>query len=70
MEDVVDPLHGAPRDRQIGQISFEEIDTGQMREVFAMAGDQAVDDANLFAAANELFCKVGSDEARATCDEI
>ena len=41
-----------------------------MREVLAMAGDQAVDDADLFAAADELFCKVGSDEARATRDEV
>ena len=50
MEDVVDSLDGVLRDREIGQISFAEIDAGEMREVFAMAGDQAVDDAYLFAA--------------------
>ncbi len=70
MKDVIDPLNGAPRDVEIGEIAFEEIDAGQMREIFAMAGDQAVGDAHLLAAANELFCEVGSDEARATCDEV
>ena len=70
MQDVVDPLHRALRDRQIGEIAFEEIDAGQMREVLAMAGDQAVDDADLFAAAYELFCEVGSDEARTTGYEV
>ena len=46
MQDVVDALHGARRDREIGEIAFEEIDAGQMREVLAVAGDQAVDDAD------------------------
>ena len=70
MEDVVDPLHRVLRDREVGEIAFEEIDAGEMREVFTMAGDQAVDHADLFAAANQLFCKVGSDEAGATGDEV
>ena len=70
MQDVVDALHGARRDRKIGEVAFEEIDAGQMREVLAMAGDQAVGDADLLAAADELFCEVGSDEAGATGDEV
>jgi hypothetical protein len=70
MEDIVDPLHCAIRDGEVGEISFEEIDAGELREVFAVARDQAVDDADLFAAAHELFCKVGSDEAGAPCDKV
>ena len=35
-----------------------------------MAGDQAVGNADLFAAANELFGEVRSDEAGATGDEV
>ena len=70
MEDVVDALDGALRDREIGEIAFEELDAGEVREVLALAGDQAVDDADLFAAANQFFCQVGSDEAGAAGDEV
>jgi streptomycin 6-kinase len=41
-----------------------------MCEVAPMAGNQAVDDANLFTTPEKLFCKVGTDEARATRDEV
>ena len=70
MEDVVDPLHRLLRDRKVGEISFDEIDAGEMRKILTMTGDEAVDHANLLAAVNQLFCKVGADEAGATCDEI
>ncbi len=43
---------------------------GQMREVLALARDQAVDDADALAAANELFAQVRSNEAGAAGDEI
>ena len=70
MEDVIGPLHRTLRDREVGEIAFEKIDAGEVREVFTMAGDQAVDHADLFAAANQLFCKVRSDEAGATRYEV
>ena len=41
-----------------------------MREVLALAGDQAVDDAHALAAAEELFSEVRADEAGATGDEV
>ena len=55
---------------EIGDVAFEELDARQMREVLAVAGDQAVGDADAFAAADELFCEVGTDEAGAAGDEV
>ena len=70
MQDVIDALHGARRKGEVGDIAFEEFDAGQMREVLAVAGDQAVGDTNPFAAAYELFGKVGTDETCTTGDEV
>jgi hypothetical protein len=70
MQHVVGALHRAFRDREIGEIAFEKINAREMCEVAPMAGNQAVDDANLFTTPEKLFCKVGTDEARATRDEV
>jgi hypothetical protein len=70
MQHVVDPLDSALRDCKVGEVPFNELDAREMCEISAMARNEAVDDTNPFAAANELFCQVGSDEARATRDEV
>jgi hypothetical protein len=70
MQDVINALCCTLRHRKIGKIPFDEVDAREMREILAVAGNQAVDDADLFAAEQELFCKVGSDEASATGDEV
>ena len=70
MQYIVDALHGAFCQREIGKVAFEKVDAGQMCEIVPMAGNQAVDDSHLFTAPQKLFCKVGSDEASATCYQV
>jgi hypothetical protein len=40
-----------------------------MRQILALAGDQTVDDADAFAAPDQLFSQVGPDEAGTAGDE-
>ena len=70
MEDVVDALHRAFSDARLREIAFEKFDARNVRDVAALAGNQAVDDADPVAAANELFREVRSDETSAAGDEI
>ena len=70
MKDVIDPVDGAGRDGEIGEVAFDEFNAGDVRQVLALAGDQAVDDAHASAAADELFREVGTDEAGAAGDEV
>ena len=64
------PAHRPLAHGQIREIAFEELHAGHVIEIAALAGDQAVDDADMVAAPDELFGEVGSDEARAAGDEI
>ena len=70
VQHVVDARDGASRDVEVGEVALEELDARDVREVAALAGDQAVDDADALAAADELFREVGADEAGAAGDEI
>ena len=64
------PLHGASSDVEVGEVALEEFHRRDVREVLALAGDQAVDDADAFAAADELLREVRPDEAGAAGNEI
>ncbi len=70
MEDVVDALHRAFSDARLREVAFEKFDARNVRDVAALAGNQAVDDADPVAAANELLGEVRSDETSAAGDEI
>jgi hypothetical protein len=70
MKDVVDAADGSRGDARLGQIPFDELDLRQMREVFALAGDEAVDDAHALAATEKLFREMRTDEAGTAGHEI
>jgi hypothetical protein len=70
MQHIVDALHSAFRYREIGEVAFDKVDAGQVCEIVPMAGNQAVSDSYLFTTPQELFCKVGSDEAGAPCHQV
>ena len=70
MQHVVHALDGALGDVHVREIAFDELHRRQVVEVAALAGDQAVDDADALAAADELFREVRSDEAGAAGDEV
>jgi hypothetical protein len=70
VQDVLDAGHGALSDREVGQVAFDELHTGDVCEVVALAGHETVDDADLFAATDELFREMGSDEAGAAGHEV
>ena len=70
MKNVFDTLHRAPSHIQLRQIPVNELDLRQMRKVLALACDQAVDDTDVFTAANELFAQVRSNETGTAGDEI
>ena len=40
---------------EVGEVAFEELDARQVREIRALAGDQAVDDADAVAAARRAL---------------
>ena len=62
MQDEINAIDRATRDVEIGKVAFDEIDAGDVCEVLARAGDEAVDDTDLLAAVDELFRQVRSDE--------
>jgi hypothetical protein len=70
MQDVIDSVDGAAGDILLGEIAFDEFHAGDVREILTLAGHQVVDDANAFAAADELFCQMGADETGAAGHEI
>ena len=55
MEDVVHSGHSALRNGKIGEVAFDQLDARDMCQVFALAGDEAVDDADARAAADEFL---------------
>ncbi len=65
MEHEVSTLDDAARDIGIGEVAFNELHAADMRQVLPFARHETVDDANAFAAADELFCQVRADEAGA-----
>ena len=70
MEHVVHATDRAMRDVDVGEVAVNELDLRQVREVLALAGDQAVDHANGFATTDEGFGEMGPDEPGAPGDEI
>jgi hypothetical protein len=70
MEDVVDTFDGGLRDVQIGQVALDELGAGQMLEVPFPTGDEVIDDTDTLTAPDELLCKVGTNEACSTCDQV
>jgi hypothetical protein len=70
VQHVVHTLDRAARHLDIGQVPLDQLDLRQMREVLALSGDKTVDDADARAAANELFCQMGTDETGAAGHEI
>jgi hypothetical protein len=70
VQDVVHALHGALRDRQIGEVPFEELRARGVIEVAALAGDQAVHDTDAVAAAYQLCREVRANEPGASGHEI
>jgi hypothetical protein len=65
VEHVVDARHRSLRNGEVGQVSFDQLHTRQVRQVFTFAGDEAVCDAHALAAPKQLCCDVGPDEAGA-----
>ena len=55
---------------EVGEVAFEELDAGRCVEVAALAGDEAVDDADAMAAPDEFLGEMRADEAGAAGDEI
>jgi hypothetical protein len=70
MKDIFHAVDGAVRHVGGGKVALEEFDALDMIEIAPLAGDQAVDDADAMTAPDELFGEMGSDEARAACNEI
>ena len=70
MEDILHAVRGAAGHVADREIALEEFDALDVIEIAPLAGDQAVDDADAMAAPDELFGEMGSDEARAACNEI
>ncbi len=70
MQHEIDAGHRAFGDAGFREIALEEIRGGQMIEVPSLAGNQAVDNADMVAAPEKFFREMGTDEAGAAGDEI
>jgi hypothetical protein len=70
MEDVVHPLRCAPGEGELGEVSFEEVDAGNVIEIAALARDQAIGDTDGVTAANEFFAEMRTDEPGAAGNKI
>ncbi len=70
VKDVIHALHRPPCDGEVREVAFEEVDAGYVRKIAAMSRNQAIGDTHAFAAACELFCEMGSDEAGSACNEV
>jgi hypothetical protein len=57
-------------DGQVGEVSFEELDAGNVIEIAALTRDQTVGDTHGMAAANEFFAEMRTDEPGAAGDEV
>src|SRR5678815_4578587 len=70
MQHVVDASHRALGHREVCEVSLNQLDARNVRQVLALAGDEAVRDAHAFTAANQLFNQMGSDESGTAGDEV
>ena len=70
MQHVIHALRSALRERQIGEVAFEELDARNVIEIAPVAGDEAVGDADAVAAADEFFREMRADEPGAAGDEV
>ena len=69
MQHVLDALYGGAGDVHVGEVALEELDLREVCQIVALAGDEAVDDADAIAAADEGFGNVGADETGPTRNE-
>ena len=69
VQHVVHAGHRALRHRRLSQIPFVQFCSGKTRQVRALSGDEAVDDAHTMAATDQFLREVRSDEAGAAGDE-
>ena len=70
MQNVVDPGRGLLCERRVGEITFEKFDAGNVVEIAALSGDQAVGHADRVPAPHQFFGKVRTDETGAAGDEV
>jgi hypothetical protein len=70
MQHVIHALDHATGHFEVGQIALHELDSGKMREVLPLAGDQVIHDTNALAAAYEFFREMGADEPGAAGNEV
>ena len=70
MQHEVGAGDGHAREIEVGQIALEKLHAGHVIEVASLASDERVGHAHLVAAPNELFRKMGTDEAGAASDEV
>jgi hypothetical protein len=70
VQHIVHAGDGALGEREVRKVSLKQLDAGNVRQVFALTGDEAVRHAHAFTAANQLFDEVRSDESGAAGDEI
>ena len=70
MKDVVDALDDAFRNLEIGEIAFDEFDFRQVRDILALASNQAVDHPYALAATDEFFSQVRTNEAGPAGDQV
>ena len=70
MQDVINAVDSAARHGEVGEIAFDELDLEQMCEVLTLAGHEAVDDADLFAAPDQCLGQMGADEPGAAGHEV
>ena len=70
MQDVLDACDDPLRKRRVGEIPLDELHAGNVIEIAALAGDQAVGHTHLVSATNELFDEMRSDETRAAGHEV
>jgi hypothetical protein len=62
--------HGLAGDRDVGQVSFEELDVAQVFYIALLPGNQGIRDADAVSAAKKLLRKVRSNEAGAAGHEV
>ena len=70
MQHVVHAGNRPLGDREVGQVSLDQLDARHVRQVFTLAGNEAVGNAHAFAAAEQLFGDMRPDEPGAAGDEV
>ena len=70
MQHVVDALHRTACYVELGEITFNELDSRHMSDVLPLAGGEVIDDADALTATDELFHEVRTDKAGAAGYEV